>query len=85
MHVEVQSSITQVYPQTIYGTTIGGCVPGVHVIFDGFNTGKINWTNELNVIFQYHLYNKNKRSIIVPCPCLMHNTVQMTLKESLMY
>ena len=53
---------TQVHTQTFYGTTIGGCVPGVHVIFDGFNTGKINWTNEFNVIFQYHLYNKNKRS-----------------------
>ena len=62
---------TQVHTQTFYGTTIGGCVLGVHVIFDGFNTGKINWTNEFNVIFQYHLYNKNKRS--------------MTLKESLMY
>ena len=56
MHVELQSSITQVYTQTTYGTTIGGCVSGVHVIFDRFNMAKLNWTNEFNAIFQYHLY-----------------------------
>ena len=51
MHLELQSSITQVYTQTIYGTTIGGCVPGVHVIFDRFKyTAKFNLGNEFSVI-----------------------------------
>ena len=39
---------TQVHTQTFYGTTIGGCVLGVHVIFDRFNTATINGSNEFN-------------------------------------
>ena len=54
---------TQVHTQTFYEIRIGGCVLGVHVIFDRFNTAKLNWTNEFNVILQYHVYNKNKPSL----------------------
>ena len=39
---------TQVPTKTFYETTIGGCVLGVHVIFDRFNTATINGSNEFN-------------------------------------